>query len=90
MAEVIWNKLAENEWRKKMLYGLDEFGQLCSLENTTKEECFQAAKAKWRISKAVFNGLWRKAGIAQKQAHRPRTRRCKCVSNTDESPVKGI
>ena len=69
---------------------LDEFGQLCSLENTTKEECFQAAKAKWRISKAVFNGLWRKAGIAQKQAHRPRTRRCKCVSNTDESPVKGI
>jgi plasmid stabilization system protein ParE len=27
MAEVVWNKQAENEWRKKMLYGLDEFGQ---------------------------------------------------------------
>lgn len=27
MAEVIWNKQAENEWRKKMLYGLDEFGR---------------------------------------------------------------
>ena len=69
---------------------ISDFEQLCSSESSTKEECFQAAKAKWRISKAVFNGLWRKAGIAKKQAHRPRTRRCKCVSNTDESPVKGI
>jgi hypothetical protein len=24
MAEVIWNKQAEEEWRKKMLYGLGE------------------------------------------------------------------
>lgn len=56
---------------------ISEFEQLCSSESSTKEECFQAAKAKWRISKAVFNGLWRKAGIAQKQAHRPRTRRSK-------------
>lgn len=31
MAEVIWNKQAENEWRKKMLYGLDEFGQTTAL-----------------------------------------------------------
>ena len=67
-----------------------DFEQLCSSESSTKEECFQAANAKWRISKAVFNGLWRRAGIAQKLAHRPRTRRCKSVSNTDESPVKGI
>lgn len=27
MAEVIWNKQVENEWRKKMLYGYDEFGR---------------------------------------------------------------
>lgn len=31
MAEVIWNKQAENEWRKKMLYGLDEFGQTTAI-----------------------------------------------------------
>lgn len=69
---------------------LDEFGQLCSSESSTKEECFQAANAKWRISKAVFNGLWRRAGIAQKQAHRPRTRRCKKMApSADESPAKG-
>ena len=69
---------------------LDEFGQLCSLKDTTKEECFKAAEAKWRISKAVFNGLWRRAGIAQKQAHRPRTRRCKKMApSADESPAKG-
>lgn len=69
---------------------LDEFGQLCSLKDITKEECFKAAEAKWRISKAVFNGLWRRAGIAQKQAHRPRTRRSKSKApSADESPVKG-
>ena len=69
---------------------LDEFEQLCSSESSTKEECFQAATAKWRISKAVFNGLWRRAGIAQKQAHRPRTRRCKKMApSADESPAKG-
>lgn len=69
---------------------LDEFGQLCSLKDTTKKECFKAAEAKWRISKAVFNGLWRRAGIAQKQAHRPRTRRSKSKAPTaDESPVNG-
>ena len=69
---------------------LDEFEQLCSSESSTKEECFQAANAKWRISKAVFNGLWRRAGIAKKQAHRPRTRRSKCKApSTDESPAKG-
>jgi plasmid stabilization system protein ParE len=27
MAEVIWNKQAETEWRNKLLYGLHEFGQ---------------------------------------------------------------
>ena len=70
---------------------LDEFGQLCSLKDTTKEECFKAAEAKWRVSKAVFNGLWRRAGIAQKQAHRPRTRRCKSKApSADESPIKGV
>ena len=57
---------------------ISEFEQLCSSDSSTKEECFKAANAKWRISKAVFNGLWRKAGIAQKQAHRPRTRRNMC------------
>ena len=31
MAEVIWNKQAENEWRQKLLYGLDEFGQSTSI-----------------------------------------------------------
>ena len=31
MAEVIWNKQAENEWRKKLLYGLDEFGQTTAI-----------------------------------------------------------
>ena len=31
MAEVIWNKQAENEWRRKMLYGLDEFGQTTAI-----------------------------------------------------------
>lgn len=69
---------------------ISDFEQLCSSESSTKEECFQAAKAKWRISKAVFNGLWRKAGIAKKQAHRPRTRRCKSEAHSaDESPLKG-
>lgn len=69
---------------------ISEFEQLCSPESSTKEECFQAARAKWRISRSVFNGLWRKAGIAQKQAHRPRTRRCKNKEpSADESPVKG-
>ena len=69
---------------------LDEFEQLCSSESSTKEECFQAATAKWRISKAVFNGLWRRAGIAQKLAHRPRTRRSKSMApSADECPVKG-
>ena len=66
---------------------LDEFGQLCSLKDSTKEECFKAAEAKWRITRNVFNGLWRKAGIAQKQAHRPRTRRSKSKApTTDENP----
>lgn len=69
---------------------ISDFEQLCSSESSTKEECFQAAKAKWRISKAVFNGLWKKAGIAKKQAHRPRTRRCKSEAHSaDESPLKG-
>lgn len=27
MAEIIWNRQAETEWRKKLQYGLDEFGQ---------------------------------------------------------------
>jgi len=27
MAQVIWNKQAENEWRKALLYGLEEFGE---------------------------------------------------------------
>lgn len=45
---------------------LDEFGQLCSLKGSTKEECFKAAETKWRITRNVFNGLWRKAGIAKK------------------------
>ena len=31
MAEVIWNKQAENEWRKTMVYGLDEFGQTTAI-----------------------------------------------------------
>lgn len=31
MAEVIWNKQAENEWRKKMVYGLDEFGRTTAI-----------------------------------------------------------
>ena len=31
MAEVIWNKQAENEWRKKLLYSLDEFGQTTAI-----------------------------------------------------------
>ena len=31
MAEVIWNKQAEEEWRKKMLYGLGEFGETTAL-----------------------------------------------------------
>ena len=31
MAEVIWNKQAENEWRKKLLYGLDEFGKTTAI-----------------------------------------------------------
>ena len=31
MAEVIWNKQAESEWRNKMLYGLEEFGQTTAL-----------------------------------------------------------
>jgi len=31
MAEVIWNKQAEQEWRKKMLYGLSEFGETTAL-----------------------------------------------------------
>ena len=31
MAEVIWNKQAEDEWRKKMLYGLDEFGRTTAI-----------------------------------------------------------
>ena len=69
---------------------LDEFGQLCSLKDSTKEECFKAAEAKWSITRNVFNGLWRKAGIAQKQAHRPRTRRCKSMApSADECPAKG-
>lgn len=27
MAQVIWNKLAQQEWRNKLLYGLSEFGE---------------------------------------------------------------
>ena len=27
MAEVIWNKQAQQEWRTKLLYGLSEFGE---------------------------------------------------------------
>lgn len=66
---------------------ISEFEQLCSSDSSTKEECFKAAEAKWRLSRNVFNGLWRKAGIAQKQAHRPRTRRSKSKAPTaDENP----
>ena len=32
MAEVIWNKQAEQEWRKRLLYGLDEFGQTTAIK----------------------------------------------------------
>lgn len=69
---------------------ISEFEQLCSLKDSTKEECFKAAEAKWRITRNVFNGLWRRAGIAKKQAHRPRTRRCRNMApSADECPIKG-
>jgi plasmid stabilization system protein ParE len=32
MAEVIWNKQAEHEWRQKLLYGLSEFGQTTAIK----------------------------------------------------------
>lgn len=32
MAKVIWNKQAENEWRRRLLYGLDEFGQTTAVD----------------------------------------------------------
>lgn len=32
MAEVIWNKQAELEWRKKLIYGLNEFGQTTAIQ----------------------------------------------------------
>lgn len=32
MAKVIWNKQAENEWRRRLLYGLDEFGQTTAID----------------------------------------------------------
>lgn len=31
MADVIWNKQAELEWRKKLIYGLDEFGRTTAI-----------------------------------------------------------
>ena len=31
MAKVIWNKQAETEWRKRLLYGLDEFGETTAI-----------------------------------------------------------
>lgn len=31
MATVIWNKQAELEWRKRLLYGLSEFGQTTTI-----------------------------------------------------------
>ena len=39
MAEIIWNKQAEDEWRKKLLYGLDEFGRTTAIRfvNRTNE-----------------------------------------------------
>ena len=27
MAQVVWNKQAQQEWRSKLLYGLEEFGE---------------------------------------------------------------
>ena len=27
MAQVIWNKQAQKEWRSRLLYGLSEFGE---------------------------------------------------------------
>ena len=32
MAEVIWNKQAEQEWRKCLLYGYAEFGQTTAIQ----------------------------------------------------------
>ena len=31
MAKVIWNKQAETEWRKRLLYGLNEFGKTTAI-----------------------------------------------------------
>ncbi len=31
MAEVIWNKQAQQEWRSKMIYGLQEFGETSAI-----------------------------------------------------------
>lgn len=31
MAQVIWNKLAQKEWRKFLLYGLNEFGETSAI-----------------------------------------------------------
>ena len=32
MAAVIWNKQAEEAWREKMLYGLNEFGETTAIK----------------------------------------------------------
>ena len=32
MAEVIWNKQAQQEWRSKLLYGLNEFGETTAID----------------------------------------------------------
>ena len=32
MAEVIWNKQASQEWRSRLLYGLDEFGETTAVK----------------------------------------------------------
>ena len=31
MAEVMWNKLAIQEWRNRLLYGLNEFGETSAI-----------------------------------------------------------
>ena len=32
MAEVIWNKQASEEWRARLLYGLNEFGETTAVQ----------------------------------------------------------
>ena len=31
MAEVIWNKQAQQEWRNRLIYGLNEFGETSAI-----------------------------------------------------------